>query len=157
MTPEQFYARATSGDGCWEWQGTLDTGGYGRLWLRGLGSRTAHRVSWQIANGAIPDGLHVLHHCDTPACIRPDHLTVGSHVENMRQMKEHGHARGHVAVQIDVGSVAATINRLGSIAGAAKELGIARQTIHRMVKDGRLLTDTYLVFKGERRLINKAA
>lgn len=55
----------------------------------------AHRLSWQIANGSIPDGLQVLHHCDNGACIRPDHLFVGTQADNMRDMDAKGRRGTH--------------------------------------------------------------
>ncbi len=50
----------------------------------------AHRISWTIANGLIADGMYVLHKCDNPPCVRPDHLFIGSHAENMSDMVSKG-------------------------------------------------------------------
>ena len=47
---------------------------------------TAHRYSWELLVGPIPDGLILCHHCDTPLCVRPDHLFAGTHVDNIRDM-----------------------------------------------------------------------
>lgn len=71
---------------CWLWTGRPDTDGYGHLRLGGKGSNatTAHRVSWIIHFGLIPEGLYVCHHCDTPLCIRPEHLFLGSALDNNR-------------------------------------------------------------------------
>ena len=65
--------------GCWIFGGNIRTDGYGRY--RG---RPAHRVSWEQAHGAIPDGLFVCHHCDVKNCINPEHLFLGTHDDNMR-------------------------------------------------------------------------
>lgn len=83
--------------GCWQWSGA--TNGklvpYGRLNIAGLlgGAATfarAHRVSWLVHKGAIPDGLHVLHKCDNTLCINPDHLFLGTHEQNMADREQKG-------------------------------------------------------------------
>ena len=56
----------------------------------------AHRFSWIRANGHIPDGMCVLHHCDTPACVRPDHLFIGSYLDNNRDRHLKGRSASHV-------------------------------------------------------------
>ena len=77
---------------CWEWQGRLDRSGYGYFGRAGRDTR-AHRVAWIDLHGEIPAGLHVLHTCDNPCCIRPDHLMIGDHTENMRHkaIRHRGH------------------------------------------------------------------
>lgn len=81
---------------CWLWIGTRTDDGYGRIHT-GDGRRTAltHRVSWELHHGPISDGLLVLHRCDTPACLRPDHLFLGSDLVNSRDSVSKGrHAFG---------------------------------------------------------------
>lgn len=84
----------TSGD-CWIWTGSKNPNGYGQLTIDNR-CTTAHRVSWAIHNGGIPDGLHVLHHCDNPACIRPEHLFLGTHTDNMRDAAAKGRSASQV-------------------------------------------------------------
>lgn len=70
---------------CWEWKAGHDSDGYGRFWARNM-TRQAHRVSWEITNGKASDGLVVRHSCDNPNCVNPNHLSLGSHLDNSRDM-----------------------------------------------------------------------
>jgi hypothetical protein len=83
---QRFAKYVRKGDGCWEWTGAKPNGRYGTLHLGGPVRRTglAHRISWMIHFGPIPDGLCVLHRCDNPGCVRPDHLFLGTKGDNNR-------------------------------------------------------------------------
>lgn len=73
-------------DGCWLWTAHTVGWGYGsiRARVRGRWSRCyAHRLSWELHHGEIPDGLQVLHRCDQPLCVRPDHLFLGTQADNI--------------------------------------------------------------------------
>lgn len=75
-------------NGCWLWVGTRNEYGYGTVY-RGRPMLT-HRVSWEMHRGKIPDGLLVLHRCDTPPCCNPDHLFLGTHKDNAQDMIKKG-------------------------------------------------------------------
>jgi hypothetical protein len=83
----RFWEKVKTGDGCWTWTGSLSGHGYGTICLDGRGTQTgAHRASWLLHHGEIPRGLYVLHKCDNRACVRPDHLYLGTHQQNMTDM-----------------------------------------------------------------------
>jgi hypothetical protein len=85
FSPEQCFWKYVEiiPDSCWTWKGSKAPFGYGHMSWNGK-SNYAHRVSWMIHNGPIPDGMVVMHKCDCPECTNPDHLQLGTQIENMR-------------------------------------------------------------------------
>lgn len=85
-------------NGCIEFVGARTEFGYGRITrgARGAGYERAHRVAWELANGAIPDGMWVLHSCDNPPCCNPDHLFLGDVTANVQDMISKGRGSGHL-------------------------------------------------------------
>lgn len=81
------------GTPCVDWTASKGWNGYGKFYLKGsyIG---AHRVVFELTNGEIPDGLHVLHQCDRPECVNPEHLFLGTHADNMRDKESKGRG-GH--------------------------------------------------------------
>jgi hypothetical protein len=92
---------------CWEYSGSRDPNGYPRAHRRRLGEQWAHRVAWIEVNGPIPEGMFVLHICDNPPCIRPEHLHLGTQADNMadkvaRGRQSYGESGNAVLTEDDV-------------------------------------------------------
>lgn len=90
---EQFgvYVHHEPMTGCWLWGGALAKAGYGLLHVDGK-TRSAHRVSWELHRGAIPDGALVCHRCDVRWCVNPSHLFLGNDMDNNHDMRKKGRA-----------------------------------------------------------------
>ena len=88
---ERFWSKVNVGQcwECWDWMASTDHGGYGRFGLDGRTS-AAHRIAWQLVEGDLPDGMRVCHHCDNPGCCNPEHLFVGTDLDNARDRDKKG-------------------------------------------------------------------
>lgn len=84
-----FWNQIDRTSSCWNWLGWKTKKGYGELRFEGRTVR-AHRLSYELKKGDIPDGLFVLHRCDNPSCVRPDHLFLGTLAENCRDRHRKG-------------------------------------------------------------------
>lgn len=89
MLDNRFWLKVnkSAANGCWEWTSCKNNAGYGMFSCRGLGyhnKKLAHRLSYEDRNGPIDAGKHILHACDNPSCVNPDHLSMGTRFDNMR-------------------------------------------------------------------------
>ncbi len=91
---ERFFRKVDKGDGlgCWVWKGSTNEDGYGSFYYRGKVGR-AHRASYSMFVGEIPKGIQVLHDCDNPSCVRPDHLFLGTQLDNIKDACAKGRNR----------------------------------------------------------------
>lgn len=91
---KRFYEKVAVSNDCWLWTGARGADGYGNILIskRGRISKhgRAHRVSWMLRFGQNPGRKLVLHRCDTPLCVRPDHLFLGTQLSNVRDMISKG-------------------------------------------------------------------
>ncbi len=130
-------------DGCWEWQGHILHNGYGQASVGGKLFR-AHRLSFSLFCGDIPEGILVLHKCDNRKCVRPDHLFLGSHSDNMQDCV----AKGRIARSIGESNPAAKLTysqvhgiKVRALAGEpvryiAEEFGVS-QSLVRQIRSGK--------------------
>lgn len=81
----KLHGKIQNANGCWEWKGFRLKTGYGKFSYKRK-SYLAHRISWYLFNGPIPDYLCVCHKCDNPPCINPEHLFLGTQVDNIQDM-----------------------------------------------------------------------
>jgi hypothetical protein len=90
---ERFWSKVDKTGDCWIWKASLTHSGYGQFYHQG-GPVRAHRLSYEMEYGPIPNGMYVLHSCDTPACVNPKHLSVGTQKDNLEDMKSKGRGNG---------------------------------------------------------------
>jgi hypothetical protein len=140
MTFRRFETLYTRTDGCWIWQGSpYRQTGYGRF-----GNKLAHRLSYEKHKGDIPDGMIVCHRCDTPLCINPDHLFLGTMRDNSLDMSSKGRARNGFGVQRKTHCVNGhefteenTYHRLGTARGRACRICIKARAHKHYEEKGR--------------------
>lgn len=115
---------------------------YGTIWFRGQ-SRLAHRVAWELAHGPVPQGMGVLHRCDTPSCINVRHLFLGSQMDNVADMIKKGRARRgvgerHGAAKLSAAGVAAirilAARTSMSMSSIARMFGVSWPTVASVAK-----------------------
>jgi hypothetical protein len=89
---ERFWAKVAKSDGCWLWTGARWGNGYGTFAPDRYHPTCAHRYAYELTYGPIPDGHVVMHSCDNPQCVRPDHLSIGTQKDNLADMRAKGRA-----------------------------------------------------------------
>jgi hypothetical protein len=143
-TYERFMAKVSlSEHGCWLWTGAKTRDGYGKLEVHG---RTvyAHRLAYEHWYEPIEDGLRILHKCDTPECVNPDHLQTGTQADNIADMyaknrqvilrgENHGSAKITMAIVYEIRLLSATLTYWE----LAKKFNISYAQVGRIVRGER--------------------
>lgn len=134
---ERFWSRVSKEGnplGCWLWTGSLNKpNGYGRT-NYGKRSRRCHHVAWFLSRGEWP-AQHILHSCDNPHCVNPNHLREGTHQENMKERDERGRlARGNrsgaaVLKESDIPSIRQLLSEGVRVSEIARMYQISEQSI----------------------------
>lgn len=117
---ERFWSKVLKTDSCWLWQGSICGVGYGHFGIDGH-TKDAHRLSWEMTRGPIPDGMRVLHNCpagDRRDCVNPDHLWLGTQADNIRDMWAKGRGRAKL-----------TSRQVAEIRELAKHTSLSRRAI----------------------------
>lgn len=86
---KKFWSKVNKTNDCWLWIGCLKDGRYGSFYFRKKGER-AHRVAWILTYGDIPEELCVLHKCDNTLCVNPEHLFLGTQLDNIKDRDSKG-------------------------------------------------------------------
>lgn len=144
----EFMRHVRVTDGCWSWQGNRNLHGYGRWQNRGK-TWVSSRASYTLFIGPIPGDMLVCHHCDNPQCVRPDHLFLGTYLDNTRDRQQKGRScrphsldrRGEknssakldTAKVIQIREAVRNNPNMGIIGTLAKEYGVSFSTIWRVV------------------------
>jgi len=136
---ERFWTKVSkrTHEECWNWTAGINRDGYGKFWWnnREIG---AHRFSWIITNGNIPEGKLVLHKCNNPGCVNPSHLYIGDGSDNMIDKSHSGYKHKQLAQRCVSASDISTIKKLFFQGikqdGIATRLGISQATVSNIIR-----------------------
>lgn len=124
---------------CWLWQGSKTIFGHGQIVSYESGHRklvSAHRTSWELTNGPIPNGMCVLHKCDVPNCINPEHLFLGTKADNSKDMtNKNRHKYGESLPQSKLTEQEVIEIRLSSLSQQklAEKYGVSSASINHII------------------------
>lgn len=139
MILDRFEKKFDKTDGCWIWNAATDGKGYGAFSYKGKRA-TASRVSYELYKGSFPSQMHVLHTCDNPRCVNPDHLFLGTNKDNVEDRKSKGRRAGRLKI-LDQNAIDSLRKILSTNNYSYREInrrtGISRETIRRVA------TNTY--------------
>lgn len=129
-----------SDEECWLWTGCTTACGYGRASRYGGANVLAHRLAYELAVGEVPDGLCVMHVCDTPACVNPAHLRLGTQRDNVadcvaKGRTAHGEKNGRAKLtSADVRAIRGAVRRGASQRAVADDFEVCPKTVSRITR-----------------------
>jgi hypothetical protein len=136
----RFKLAHTKGPGCWQWTGTTASNGYGIIRVKGK-QQGAHRVSMMLYRSFdLESPLFVCHHCDNPGCVNPDHLFIGTALDNQRDRirkgrSSSGERNGKAILTTDQVLLFRKLHQAGqSCADLSKRFGVHRQTMSKVLR-----------------------
>lgn len=146
---ERFWnkVRKAGPDECWQWTGAVNPDGYGfiyagKAYAPNVRFIRAHRLSWEMHNGPVPDGLAVLHHCDNPLCVNPAHLYAGTQSQNChdravrrrgKEHRQHGEANDNAKItEAEVIAILALLKAGKSQTVVAKLFGLTQPYVSKL-------------------------
>jgi hypothetical protein len=144
---EKLFSKSFSPEpntGCWIWTGYIGVGGYGHMSVRNrkkTDHKYAHRHSFERSNGPVPHGMIVLHSCDNRWCVNPEHLSVGTHQENMDDMVSRGRSlvnnKNSAKIDIETARKVYMATLLYSQTEVARQFSISQPLVS-MIRNGRV-------------------
>lgn len=138
------YVDKRNKDECWNWLAAKTTAGYGEYRVNGKVWYT-HRYSWFLESGEIPDNLFVLHRCDNPSCVNPKHLFLGTHLDNLKDMRQKGRGSGPKGdknasaklCEADIVEIRKLFSQGNSRASIARQFKVAWHSINKVLNGKR--------------------
>ncbi len=134
---ERFFEKK---DECWIWQGakkSIKKLQYGSFSFRDKRSKFAHRVSYEVYKGEIPEGMLVLHTCDNAPCVNPDHLYLGTYLDNQHDKRARGRCNGEKLTEEQVVEIKKRLIEGESMNKIARHYNVSRQNI-KNINDGKI-------------------
>lgn len=134
----RFWAKVEKVGDCWEWQGTVTNNGYGEVLVDGK-KHLAHRASWRLRRGEIPEGMCVCHTCDNRICVNPHHLFLGTRGDNIKDMDLKGRrvntphlGEKHGGAKLTEDQVYEILASMDTQVSLGKRYGVRQTTISRI-------------------------
>lgn len=128
---QRFWTKVDKEPDCWLWTASRTEKGYGRIGVPGsrYGYILAHRISWLLHVGFIPKGMMILHRCDNPPCVNPDHLFLGTQKDNMSDCREKGRHGNTILTDAQALTIRERFAAGETYAALAKEFGVSKSAI----------------------------